>query len=373
MTSSRRALRGLKALTLISAGSLFALTIGCSPSPEEQMQSARQASDEKRFDEAVKLFTQLAQDPNASAQIKYQAGFGTAEVYLAQGALEAQAKELESLINNPSMKDYRDPLSQKLETNYLQRAEVLGVGDSTQLEALYKKAIELNPRSEARKKLSEHYVARGVIELKEQRFDEAEDLFKSASALKSADQVLAKKVKQYISEARYKRYSKSAARLVEAKQEQLNQRGLYELSSQTFSLSVEVMVEGRPKRSEREAYQQRGLAQAEPAMSAAIAALIKEVFAAPAEGPTHPELIKSSAWTVGEVSLSKRSKRIKRDGKRLYVTPLSYSAKISLEQVLRLAFEASEQGSAAEAEAPSAEEPKVEPKTEPKPEPKPAQ
>jgi hypothetical protein len=67
MTSSRRALRGLKALTLISAGSLFALTIGCSPSPEEQMQSARQASDEKRFDEAVKLFTQLAQDPNASA------------------------------------------------------------------------------------------------------------------------------------------------------------------------------------------------------------------------------------------------------------------------------------------------------------------
>ena len=213
-------------LTLTGLALLLSLNVGCTPSPQELYATANQASRENRFDEAIKLFAEMLKDPEATVEVQYQARFGTSEVYLAQGALEPQAKALEELVANPEMKPYMDILVVKLEENYLHRAKVLGVGDSTQLTALLTKAIKLNDKSVARKLLAEHHVARGVIELKEQRFDEAEVQLKSAQALKSVDVVLSKKITQYITEARFKRYSKNAARRVEAKQEELAKRGV---------------------------------------------------------------------------------------------------------------------------------------------------
>jgi len=329
-------------LSFMGVGLMLSLSLGCSESPQELYSNARQATEAKRFDEAIKLYSEMTKDPQATVEVQYQSRFGTSEVYLAQGALDAQAKVLEELVNNPAMKDYLDTLVIKLEENYLHRAEVLGLGDSTQLTALLQKAIKLNPNSSARRLLAEHYVARGVIELKEGRYDEAQGLFSKAKELKSSDVVLNKKIEQYGVEARFKRYRKNAARLVDAKQEELARRGLYNLTSQTFTLTVEVMVDGRAPSKNREAYMKGANELASTAMSAQIATLIKDVFAAPAEGPTHPELITQESWTLGDTSLAKRAKRIRRDKKRVYVTPFTYQAKLSLDQMLRLAFEASE-------------------------------
>lgn len=342
MLSLPRLIFKSRRLSLIGAGALLTLNLACAESPQELYKNARQAASEKRFDEAIKLFAEMNQDPQASIEVQYQARFGTSEVYLAQGALDAQAKVLEELIDTPSMKQYMDTLLIKLEENYLHRAEVLGVGDSQQLTGLLQKALKLNPKSAARRLLTEHYVARGVIELKESRYDEAEGLFNQAAELKSSDEVLNKKISQYRVDARFKRYRKNSTRLVEAKQEELARRGIYDLTGQTFSLQVEVMVDGRAPSKEREAYLKGANELAATAMSEKIASLIKEVFAAPADGPLHPELITSESWTSGNTSLAKRAKRVKRDGKRVYVTPYSYEAKLSLDQVLRLAFEANE-------------------------------
>lgn len=321
---------------------LLSLTLACTPSPQDLYEQARQASEEKRFDEAIKLYTEMAQDPQATAEILYQARFGTSEVYLAQGALEAQAKALEDLIEMPAMTKYLDTLRIKLEENYLHRAEVLGVGDSKQLTDLLQKALKLNPKSVARRHLAEHFVARGVIELKESRYIEAEGMFSQAQALKSIDEVLNKKINQYLTESKFKHYSKNAARLVEAKQEDLARRGIYELTTQTFTLRVEVMAEGKAPSKDQEAYLQAAVVLATPVMSAKIADLIKEIFDAPSEGSTHPELITSESWTLASTSLAKRAKRIKRDKKQVYVTPFNYEVKLSLDQLLRLAHEAHE-------------------------------
>jgi exopolyphosphatase/pppGpp-phosphohydrolase len=145
--------------SFMGVGLLLSLSLGCAESTQELYSNARQATEAKRFDEAIKLYSEMTKDPQATVEVQYQSRFGTSEVYLAQGALDAQAKVLEELTHNPAMKDYMDTLVIKLEENYLHRAEVLGLGDSTQLTELLQKAIKLNPNSSARRLLVEHYVA----------------------------------------------------------------------------------------------------------------------------------------------------------------------------------------------------------------------
>ena len=210
----------LKRLGLVTLGAACLQLSACSPSSEALYEQARKAAEAKNFDEALTLFEQMKREEGATLEQRYQAGFGSAEVHLARGDIKAQAAALEALLQDKSMAPYRDTLVIKLEDSYLKRAEELGLGDP-QLIPLLRKAIELNPQSKARQLLTERYMARGLEELKAERFDEAEQHFISAQELKSADEPLNKKIAELLKETRLTRYMSVARRLIEAKQDEL--------------------------------------------------------------------------------------------------------------------------------------------------------
>jgi hypothetical protein len=350
----------LKRLGIITLSAACLQLSACSPSSEALYEQARKAAEAKNFDEALTLFEQMKREEGATLEQRYQAGFGSAEVHLARGDIKAQAAALEALLQDKSMAPYRDTLVIKLEDSYLKRAEELGLGDP-QLIPLLRKAIELNPQSKARQLLTERYMARGLEELKAEHFDEAEQHLISAQELKSADTPLNAKVAQHLREARLKRYMKRAQKIIDAQQDELAQRVGYNRSEQRFSLSVEVQIEGRVSRRNAEELTTKATPLAEAAMSARVAQLLKELLNEPNEGEPNASLIQSTSWTTGAITLAKRSKRVKRDKKRVWLTSMSYEASLSLEEFLRLAFRVHEQAPAVEPAAEPAAEPTAEP------------
>jgi hypothetical protein len=349
-----------KQLTMAALAAASLQLTACESSSESLYEQARAAAEQGQFNESLKLFEQLGAREGATIEQRYQATFGRSEVELARGDLKAQAGHLEALYQDSSMSAYRDVVAIKLEESYLKRAEKLGLGDA-QLVVLLTKAIKLNPKSPARRLLTEHYMAQGIEALKAKRFDDAEDKLKSAQELKSADEPLNKKIAELLKETRLTRYMSVARRLIEAKQDELSKAGRYDLVTQRFPLTVEVEVEGKVSAKNREELSEVALPIAEQAMSAKIASLIKELLAAPSEGELSPDKVASTSWDAGERALAKRSKRVKRDKKRVYMTSFSYQASVSLEALLRLAFTAREleQASAATTttEAPAQIEP----------------
>ncbi|MCB1127325.1 MAG: tetratricopeptide repeat protein, partial [Verrucomicrobiae bacterium] len=147
----------------------------------------RKAAVAGQYDEAIKNFDEaLKLDAN-----DYNALWGKADVYQRQGNLLEQQKVLEKL-NADAYKEYGGVVKPALEDNYRKQAEAIMGGNPDQAEALLRKAIDINKKSDAHQTLAEILERKGDEALKKGDFATAATTFEAAQQLRIAKKMRSK-------------------------------------------------------------------------------------------------------------------------------------------------------------------------------------
>ena len=225
---------------------------------------------------------------------------------------------------------------EKLEENLLSKAqkERLKPDPSTAM-PLYKEALKLNANSIARRYMIDYLIATADTALQDKQIEKALDNYQQAQTLNQSDETLAKRITSKITAARYSIFKLKAEQLFAAQVKDLMSDKVYDPQTKTFYHKLSTYVEGRVNRKNQEEQLKVAKEKAQAQSLLAVGKHVQSLFAL-----TSSPQVNKAQITVTKGEFSKRSKRMRIDGKRIRVTPFEYHFTIPLEAVYQLAFEA---------------------------------
>ena len=326
-------------LSLITS-STICLTIAlsaCSTDPEELYNKGATLAQQKRFDEAIRAFDALKESAGDSPLYQYRSLYGRAEVLRLKDDLNAQADLLNVILDQKAFSEHHQLIQEKLEENLLAKAakERLKPDPSGSL-PLYQKAIELNPKSEARSLMIAFLTARADTELNDHQIDAAINTYQKALGLISSDETLTKQLTAKVNIARFSQYKLKAQQLFAAQARDLTQQKVYDSQTKTFYYKLTVNVEGRVNRKNNDEQLKTAKKLALASSQKHINEHLKEMFKLENSPSVDPAQI-----TVTKSEFQRRTKRVKVGKKRVRVTPFDYHFTLPLEAAYELAFESS--------------------------------
>jgi tetratricopeptide (TPR) repeat protein len=314
------------------------LVLGCQPSPTDLYDQGRVATEKGNFKQALHSFKEILKQPELSDKDRYKALFGESKVYKIQKKHDQRAQLLKKIIEDQSLKALSEGLKKDLADLYVMQADQ-AIGKSSSNEeviALFRKAIALDPQSKARLKLARKLRDEGDVEFKEKRFDQALAFFTQAKELNVKDETFGKGLIQAMNQTKFADFLTGAEALFKVKRAKLEGEKKYDHQTKTLYLTVSTEIPGRVKRKNREELTQAGIKAIHPLAQQAVADLINELFQI-----KHSVQVDQRQLKEIEVSLAKRSKRVKMDKKRVWVTPISYRFAFPLTYAYKLAYRAS--------------------------------
>jgi hypothetical protein len=315
--------------------------MGCSPDPEELYNQGALLAQQKNYKAALEKYAQLNETAGESTLYQYKSIFGKAEVYRLKGDLDTQNDLLNTILDQAKYEAHHPLSREKLEENLLSKAQKERLKPDPQgALPLYKKALELNPKSEARRFLIDYLIAQGDSALHDKRVDDALDNYGEAQTLNQSDETLSKLLSQKVKTAKYATFKLKAEQLFATQSKALSKEKVYDQQTKTFYYKVTTFIEGRVNRKNQEEQRKQAKSAAQESAKSEIANHVKELFAL----KVAPK-VNSAQITVTKGEFSKRMKRVKIKGKRVRATPFEYHFTIALEAVYELAFQASEAGS----------------------------
>lgn len=336
----------MKKQTLRCKGSsfylIFIITLcqffGCSPDPDELYNEGALLAEQGKFEAALDRYAQMNQSAGDSTLYVYKALFGKAEVYRLKGDLEAQSDVLNTILDQSKYETHHVLIREKLEENLLNKAQKERLKPDPQgALPLYRKALELNPKSAARNFLIDYLIAQADSHLHDRRISEALDNYAQAQELNQSNETLSKRLSQKIRAAKYITFKLKAEQLFATQAKQLAKQKLYDPQTKTFYHKLMTYVEGRVNRKNQQEQLKQAKSIAQQQAKTEVANQIKELFAL----NTAPQ-VNDAQITVTKGEFNKRMKRIKLNGKRVRATPFEYHFTMPLEAVYELAYEASE-------------------------------
>lgn len=202
----------------------------------------------QKFDEALKsLDKALELDKD-----NYQALWNKSLVYRRQGDFAKEAFLLEKILSIPAHSGRKIVVKPALDESYRKQADALTGKDNAAAEALLRKAIDMDKKSDANMTLAEMLSSRGESAMREAKFKEASDLFMAAKELlipRKLKEELKSKIEvmdfmSFKTDAFMSRFKKIEKQLIEA--------GQFDEETKLFTLTTVVEVGGRKKNEEAE-------------------------------------------------------------------------------------------------------------------------
>ena len=337
----------MKKLSILSKASLaFALSsqlLACSPNHQEIYDKGALLASQKNFEAALQSYKQLNEAAGESLLYQYKALFGEAEVYRLKGDLDAQHTTLKKILNNTNFSEHHVLVKEKLEENLLSKAqkERLKPDPSTAM-PLYQEALKLNPNSSARRHMIDYLIAQADSALQDKQIETALENYKQAQDLNQSDETLAKRIEAKVKAANYSIFKLKAEQLFAAQVKDLTNDKVYDPQTKTFYYKLTTFVEGKVTRKNQEEQLKLAKEKAQAQSVIDVGTQIQGLFAL-----TATPQVNQAQLTVTKGEFSKRTKRMKLNGKRVRVTPFDYHFTMPLEAVYELAFEV-EQAQASE-------------------------
>ena len=155
------------------------LLAGCEAGKDRFIADGRKAAVAGKYEEARKNFDEALKLDGDD----YNALWGKADVFQREGNLGEQQKLLEKL-NADAYKEYGGVIKPALEDNYRKQAEAIMGGNPDAAEALLRKAIEINKKSDAHQTLAEILERKGDEALKKAEYATAAAAFDAAQQLR---------------------------------------------------------------------------------------------------------------------------------------------------------------------------------------------
>ncbi|MEZ4463900.1 MAG: tetratricopeptide repeat protein [bacterium] len=233
-------------------GSLIRWTLGaalaaatlpaCGGGGDDHILEGRKAVKVGNYEQAIKHFD----DALKSNPKSYDALWGKADTYRRDNNLKGQAEMLEVIAADADMMEkFAAVVRPALETNYRKQAQALADGDEAK-EALLRKAIDQNKKSDANATLAALLSKKGDTLLGEKKFADAAKAYKAAIELriprKQRSQLQGK-----TEIAEFKAFVLDFMPRFDAVKGELTQAGAYDEKTHTFFVEAEVEVEGTPK------------------------------------------------------------------------------------------------------------------------------
>ena len=309
--------------------------LACSTNHEEIYNQGAILAQQKKFEAALQSYTELKEAAGESLLYQYKALFGEAEVYRLKGDLEAQYTTLKKILKNDDFSEHHLLVREKLEENLLSKAqkERLKPDPSTAV-PLYKEALKLNANSIARRYMIDYLIAQADTALQDKQIEKALESYKQAKALNQSDETLAKRIHAKVTAAKYSIFKLKAEQLFAAQMKDLMSEKVYDPQTKTFYHKLSTYVEGRVNRKNQEEQLKLAKQKAQAQSVVAVGKHVQSLFAL-----TSSPQVNKAQITVTKGEFSKRSKRMRVNGKRIRVTPFDYHFTIPLEAVYQLAFE----------------------------------
>lgn len=309
----------------------------CSPDPEELYNRGATFAQQKQFDQALKSFDELKEVAGDSSLYQYKSLYGRAEVLRLKEDLNAQADLLGVILDQQAYSDYHPLVKEKLEENLLAKAAKERLKpDPSGAVSLYQKAIELNPKSEARTLMVSFLTAKADASLNDHKIDDAIKGYQEALELITSDETLTKQLTSKINIARFSQYKLKAQQLFAAQIKELTEQKIYDAQTKTFYFKLTVNVDGKVDRKNKD----EQLKAAKDLASKASLSHVNERLKALFELENMPQ-VDPAQITVTKSEFHRSAKRLKIDKKRVLVTPFDYHFTLPLEAAYELAFEAS--------------------------------
>ncbi len=153
-------LRGLGGALLLIA------MVGCDAGIEKHITAGRKAAKAQDFKAAQAAFDEaLKMDATNFAAL-----WGKADAFRREGALPQQAEQLEKLLKIEAHKKRHHIMREALEQNLRKQADGVAGSDAAKAEALYRRCIDLNKKSEANVLLGKMLMSQGDTHLSKARF-----------------------------------------------------------------------------------------------------------------------------------------------------------------------------------------------------------
>ncbi len=216
---------------------------GCNSGGGEFIAKGRKALRANNYDAAHQAFDDaLKQDPES-----YDGLWGKAEAYRGQAKLPDQQKLLERIMTVPKLAEaYAGVVKPALEENYRKQAETILGTSPDKAEALLRKAIEINKRSEANTTLSELLTRDGNNLLKQAKYKEASARYAAAIELRIARKARGElQGKKEIADF-WARKADFMPRFEVVKNELIEAK-IYDDKAKAFFVTAEAEIEGDPK------------------------------------------------------------------------------------------------------------------------------
>ena len=315
------------------AFTLLMLTIVACESPDQVQERARSAAQQGNLDEARTLYEKLKYFSNEDPIWAYKSQFGLSEVAAKEGKVEDQAQILQTLLDNAEYQANHPVVREILEDNLLNRAEKKRAGNEEEALELYQAALKVNPESVASKQLGQMYLDRAKEAMSVQDFKSADQAYVLAEALNIKDEKLLNQVKSGRADLEYKSFLTTASQLFNVTRSELEKEGIYSHETKTFFFKLTVDVEGRVNKKNRDQLTKKGKALAEEEAGKKVAEILKRIFNVTQAAPFDPK--KSS---VSKSELARKSKRVKKGRKRVYVTKYTYQFSLPTALVYELAY-----------------------------------
>ena len=334
----------LIALSLVL--NIFGLLSACSPSPEDLYQEgSRRLTQQRDYQGALRIFQQL--NAEATEDIyKYRALYGQSQVHQRIGDLKAQSDLLNQILQNMKFSVYHEVVKEDLEENLLMRAKTeKSKQDPRQALTFYKRALELNAKSEARALLTEYLRAAGDEAMSERRLDEALNYYKEVRSLNISNETLLKSLDPKVEQILLAQYRLRVEKNFVKRLTDLTRTKIYDPKTKTFYFKVESYAIGRVNRKNQAEQEKVAKSAAAQLALQETARRVKMWFDLQREPQVNEALI---SFTKGE--FARRTQRIKIDKRSTRVTPFSYYFTLPLGTVYQLAFQVAKDQAVPEAQ-----------------------
>lgn len=331
------ALLPLAATPLIRAAlwlCLFALMFGCSVDPETIYDEGSKLAQSGDYQAALERFKHLG-SLEVADEHKYRSLYGQSQVFQRLGDLEKQSAILDEILKDSRFSRYHQVVHEDLEENLLSRAKIeKSKPDPRDALAMYRRALELNPKSEARAHLTEFLRAQGDEAVTDRRLDEALKTYQEVRALNATDELMTSALNRKIEQVKLIQYRFKVAPTFTPKLMELTRSKLYDPKTKTFYFKVESYAVGRVTRKNQAEQEQLARAAAELLALHEVSQRVQAWFSLPKAPQVNEALI---SFTKGE--FERRTKRIKLEGRSTRVTPFYYYFSLSIDAVYQLAFQ----------------------------------
>ena len=322
-------------LCISIAISLATLITACSTDPEELYNRGATFAQQKQFEKAMMAFDELKEVAGESSLYQYKSLYGRAEVLRLKDDLNAQADLLNVILDQQSYSEHHQLIKEKLEENLLAKASKERLKpDPSGAVPLYQKAIELNPKSEARTLMVSFLTAKADAALNDHKIEDAINGYNEAMSLVTSDETLKKQLSSKVKVAKFSMYKLKAQQLFATQAKELTERGVYDPQTKTFYFKLTVNVEGRVTRKNKDEQLKTAKELSLAESQKHINEKLKSLFELEIEPKVDPAQI-----TVTKSDFQRRARRIRINKKRTLVTPFDYHFTLPLEAAYELAFE----------------------------------